>query len=218
MAWIESHQDLAQHPKVERLALALGIRDEEISHHVATSLLHHLWWWALSYAPSGDLSRFTPAEIARACRWPRAKGEALVEALVASRWLDREGERLVVHDYAERIEPLIRRREQNKERARTSRARYAHGTGTVREACGATEPVPTEPNRTNPKEKKARAHGSADDHAATLAWFGEHEHLAPDEAAWALAAMREHGVTRITAARWARERRAAPAEGTADAR
>ena len=43
MAWIESHQDLADHPKMIRCALELGIEEAAM-----IGYLHRLWWWALA--------------------------------------------------------------------------------------------------------------------------------------------------------------------------
>jgi len=53
MAWIESHQDLEDHPKLLLLCTKTGWNLEE-----AIGNLHRLWWWTLKYAEDGDLSRY----------------------------------------------------------------------------------------------------------------------------------------------------------------
>jgi hypothetical protein len=76
MAWIESHQAIGQHPKTIALAHQLGV-----SLPTAVGHLHYLWWWALDYAPDGELKRHSPSIIAHACQW-RGKPERLLQALV----------------------------------------------------------------------------------------------------------------------------------------
>ena len=56
MAWIESHQELANHPKTKRFKRALGISTPQAIGH-----LHLLWWWALDYAQDGSLAAFSRA-------------------------------------------------------------------------------------------------------------------------------------------------------------
>jgi hypothetical protein len=53
--WIQSHQDVREHPKTRKLAARLRVNVPE-----AVGLLHLLWWWALSYASDGDLRSTTP--------------------------------------------------------------------------------------------------------------------------------------------------------------
>jgi hypothetical protein len=57
MAWIESHQDLEEHPKILLLCNKAGWNLDE-----AIGKLHRLWWWALKYAEDGDLSKFEPSQ------------------------------------------------------------------------------------------------------------------------------------------------------------
>jgi hypothetical protein len=64
MAWIKSPQELRNSPKVKRLARMLNESIPEVIGH-----LHLLWWWALDYAPSGDLSEYSEIELAEACKW-----------------------------------------------------------------------------------------------------------------------------------------------------
>jgi hypothetical protein len=102
MAWIESHQSLARHPKTLRLAQAL-----ESDTVVAVGHLHFLWWWALDYAPSGSLKGVSDAEVASACQY---KGDPtrFVQALTSAGFLNRGRTLHDWHDYTGRL--LDRRR------------------------------------------------------------------------------------------------------------
>lgn len=118
MAWIESHQDLAHHPKVARLAGTL-----EVSVPAAIGHLHCLWWWCLSYADDGDLTDFSDFEIAYAAQW-QGEPDVFVEALQKAGWLDgRE-----VHDWHEYGGKLAEKRMADAQRKRNMRSFYAEGT------------------------------------------------------------------------------------------
>lgn len=117
MAWLESHQEVRDHPKTRRLARELGIhRMQAIGH------LHGLWWWALDYAPDGDLSRFEDQDIADACDWDGDAGQ-LVQALRTHGWLD--GQQL--HDWDKYGGKYVKRRDikrvRDRERVNARRAR-----------------------------------------------------------------------------------------------
>lgn len=97
MAWIESHDDLATHPKTRRAARALGISIPTMMGH-----LHLLWHWCLKYADDGNLSGYDHADIADAMMWdgdPDELADALVNCGPGDRhgFLERDGDdRLVV--------------------------------------------------------------------------------------------------------------------------
>lgn len=59
MAWIESHQSIGRHPKLNKLRSLTGW-----TKHEAIGVLHDLWHWVLTYAEDGDIARFTSEEIA----------------------------------------------------------------------------------------------------------------------------------------------------------
>jgi hypothetical protein len=48
MPWIESHTNLARHPKTRRLCRLL-----DVSVPAAIGHLHLFWHWVLEFAPSG---------------------------------------------------------------------------------------------------------------------------------------------------------------------
>ncbi|MCA1781891.1 MAG: hypothetical protein LC679_06865 [Intrasporangiaceae bacterium] len=76
MAWVPSHQELRDHPKVKRAARKAGVPVVQMFGH-----LHALWWWALDHAPDGDVSRFDDEDIADAAMW-EGDPSTLVKALI----------------------------------------------------------------------------------------------------------------------------------------
>lgn len=113
MAWIESHTTLREHPKTKRLCRLLGINRRE-----AIGLLHILWWWALDFAPEGDLSDLSDEDIADSIDWEGDAGQ-LMAALTEAGFID--GDRQI-HDWDEFAEKWIARRRANAERMRLARA------------------------------------------------------------------------------------------------
>lgn len=111
MAWIESHQELRDHPKVRRFARRLGI-----SIPAAIGHLHLLWWWALDYAMDGDLSKYDAADIADAAQWDGDPDEflaALMECGVGggAGFVERtEAGELLLHDWWDYAGKLIQQR------------------------------------------------------------------------------------------------------------
>jgi hypothetical protein len=110
--WLESHQELRDHPKTARLRRRLGVNLPQAIGH-----LHLLWWWALDYADDGDLSAFDPDVIADAGGW---EGEAglFVRALTAAGFLDED---LRIHDWDDYAGRLVDRRAANAQRMREAR-------------------------------------------------------------------------------------------------
>lgn len=117
MAWIESHQEIAAHPKTRKLAQTLRIPKAQAIGH-----LHCLWWWALDYAVDGDLSRYDTADIALGAEWD-GDPDVFVDALVdagsrgSSGFLDVGDDGYVIHDWDEHTGML---------RAARGKARWAN--------------------------------------------------------------------------------------------
>ncbi len=152
MAWIESHQELDDHPKTRKAALMLGVSVPAIIGH-----LHILWHWALSYASNGDLTDFSAEDIALAARW-EDDPEAFINAMVNCRlgnkragFLERtEDGRLLIHDWWEYAGKLVAKRQADAERKRNERASAVHSTSDgCPSAVAGTQPTqPTVPNST----------------------------------------------------------------------
>ncbi len=112
MAWIESHQELANHPKVWRLAKELAI-----SVPAAIGHLHLLWWWALTYAESGEVGNIDFTQISRAAYW-EGEPSSLIAALIDVGFLDESGPSISLHDWHDFAGKLIDRRNADRERKR----------------------------------------------------------------------------------------------------
>lgn len=118
MAWIESHQELRDHPKTIRLATRLGVhRMQAIGH------LHALWWWCLAYADAGDLTEFDNLEVALGAGWD-GDADVFVESLTAAGWLTADRQ---VHDWHDYAGKLVERRRMDAERKTSMRSFYASG-------------------------------------------------------------------------------------------
>lgn len=137
MAWIQSHQHLGRHPDTRRLAARAGIGAPQVIGH-----LHYLWWWTLEYAPDGDLSRFSPVEIAFASEWT-GDPAFWFAALKEIGWIDDQGR---VRDWDDIAGRLARERARDRERKRTEREAIHRGTP----PAGNPEPVPAETPDTSP--------------------------------------------------------------------
>lgn len=161
MAWIESHQTLAAHPKTRKLAHLLSV-----SKPAAIGHLHCLWWWAIDYTEDGGLERFDSLDIAIAGEW-EGDPDAFVGALVKAGFLDESPDgHLSIHDWADYAGKLIERKKANAQRMRDARAAEkaastAHGSGTNNERAAHVQrtddarverPNQTIPNQTKPDQ------------------------------------------------------------------
>lgn len=139
MAWIESHQALGRHPKVFRLASKLRVhRAQAIGH------LQYLWWWALDFAPTGNLSAFTPAEISAGAEWPGEPGP-FHGALSECGWIDQDG---MLHDWGDYAGRLLDKRETDRNRKRE--ARKSNGCPTDVQRTAQVHNTPTQPTIPHP--------------------------------------------------------------------
>ena len=143
MAWIESHQELARHPKTKRFA-----RSANISIPCAIGHLHLLWWWCMDYAQDGNLSQWEASDIADAVHW-EGEPEKLLEALIESRFVDLIDEVASIHDWADYGGRLMAIKQKDRERKRKSDALRRNSSG-IRAESAVTQHNPTEPNPTEP--------------------------------------------------------------------
>src|SRR6478752_3069165 len=95
--WLESHGNLARHPKTRRLMQRMGWT---LPHTIGN--LHLLWYWALEYVPTGDLTKFDPDQLTQDLDLGDATPEEFIEALIDSGFIDRTEEgSLRLHDWPE---------------------------------------------------------------------------------------------------------------------
>lgn len=175
MAWIEAHQELADHPKIYKLGKLLRIDDE----NAPIGLLLRLWWWAMDYAPDGSLERYDADDLARATHW-KGEPEELLEALIGAGWIDRGPEGLQIHDWYQYAGRLMEQREIKREQGRARQQRFkerhqkpapdgapeeapednAEITRYSRVSNAPTVPNSTEQNTTKPEKEKPAAAGA----------------------------------------------------------
>ena len=149
MAWIESHQELRNHPKTKRLA-----RELRISPAAATGHLHFLWWWAIDYAPDGDLTEFDDWEIADAAGYECDEPAQFKDALIFSGFLDNtEQGTLIIHDWNDYAGKSLKQREQARKRTQRYREKQA---ANITERTRNAEETPTEPTQNGSKTDTQR--------------------------------------------------------------
>lgn len=127
MAWIEAHQELANHPKTKKLAYKLSLNKPST---IGSMML--LWWWAIDYAPDGDLSKYDSAIIADVMCYRGKNPDKLISALIESGFLN---ENKTIHDWDEYGGKLIIAREESRERAKIRKQKQ-------RERCNVTRDIP----------------------------------------------------------------------------
>jgi hypothetical protein len=153
--WIESHQSLRNHPKVKKAARLAGINEFEM-----IGRLHCLWWWALDYAPDGDLTNYSADDIESAVDWTGTPG-SFYSALLGCGFnghcglLERDEVSISIHDWHEYGGRLLQKREANKERMRDARASHVQNTTIAR--TGATEQTEQTEQNTQKRTKKISA-------------------------------------------------------------
>lgn len=139
MAWIQSHQEIRTHPKTEALADELEISIPSVVGH-----LHLFWLWCLSHAEDGDITKYTPRQIARAAMW-EGKADSFLQAMITCGLIDTNGDTRSVHDWKDYGGKLIERR----------RADLLRKQGRIPPA---TKQVPTEVSR-NSKSVQQNSNG-----------------------------------------------------------
>lgn len=109
---------MPNHPKVHRLASALGVNARE-----ARGIILSLWAWTMTYHENGSLVGVSPAEIATAADWPPDRDAGgFLSTLISVGLLD-QTPLLAVHDWHEQQGPLLAKREKE----RKKKAKYRAG-------------------------------------------------------------------------------------------
>ena len=104
MAWIESHQQLLNHPKTLDLMNLMRWNND-----TAIGKLHRFWWWCMDYAPDGDLRRHSASQVAAAVGVSKSQAEKFVSAMIHARWLDTTPY-FRVHDWWQYAGPFLQRK------------------------------------------------------------------------------------------------------------
>lgn len=186
MAWIESHQELRDHPKTKRLARRLGI-----SVPAAIGHLHCLWWWAMDYAPDGDISDYDAEDIADAAMWD-GDAEQFLQALIdcgpgaSHGFIERtESGHLLLHDWWDYAGGFIQARsERSKAGIRGNHERWHVRRGIIDPDC----PLCQEESQSDVREsacepqktRTAIANGSQTDRKAIANHRTKPDHTIPN--------------------------------------
>lgn len=118
MAWIESHQEIGNHPKTRKAARLAGTTVPTMVGH-----LHLIWHWALGFAQEGDLSGYEPWQVEDAAMWDGAEG-ALFDALQRAGFIDANNDGIcTLHDWHDYAGKLIERRRADAARKRGESAK-----------------------------------------------------------------------------------------------
>jgi hypothetical protein len=94
MAWLEAHDELLNHPKTAVLSASMGWTKFE-----SVGRLMAFWWWALKYAPTGDLRKFNDAALGSAVELNGEDARRWVKAMIEACWLDRCEDTFRIHDW-----------------------------------------------------------------------------------------------------------------------
>jgi len=152
--WIESHQSLRNHPKIKKAARLADINEFEM-----IGRIHCLWWWALDYAPDGEVTKYSSDDIESAVDWNGTPG-SFYNALLQCGFnghcglLEDIDGSIFIHDWQEYGGRLLERREINKERMRVKRASHVQST-TIARTPTTEQTEQTEQNRTDTTHKHA---------------------------------------------------------------
>lgn len=117
-------------------------------------VLEGLWVFACHNARDGDLSRFSNLELAGWLEYPGDETE-LIDALVETGWLDRDGDSLLVHDWNEHkpnwLKGIQGRNEKEKPSCKPSRVPSAEPSSQP-----SSEPSTEPPNLTLPRPNQTQ--------------------------------------------------------------
>jgi len=120
MAWIEVHDTLPDHRKTLDAAEALKMDPDMV-----VGKLIRLWTWALNNREDGNIKARDAQLVADVMRF-RGKAQRLLDALVATGFLDRTEDGYEIHDWDQHVCMLREKREkirsQNRERVKRYRA------------------------------------------------------------------------------------------------
>ncbi len=86
MLWIKSYQATDRDPQTKKFCRLTGLDVPR-----AVGSLHMIWWWAMDWAPDGDISKFEPIDLADAAHYdgdPEEFFNALVEAKYVGKTLE----------------------------------------------------------------------------------------------------------------------------------
>lgn len=123
--WIKVYSNVFSHKKTFMLADRLKINETYAGAH-----LIRLWTWAIDNTKDGNLTGISCQLIAKAADWLK-NADQFVNACISSGFLDQTDDgNLIIHDWDEYTETLVRRRERDADRKRNERQKREEAIGT----------------------------------------------------------------------------------------
>lgn len=125
MDWFKVYAGIQHHPK--RYAF-----EEVAQTKYGLQYIVGLFCFTCTYAPEGDLSKFSAGQIAKACEW---EGDAnlFMQALVSAGFLDKNDQTCIVHDWSEIHQRFIKENEKRKPVKEVTNPRVTQGLPLVEE-------------------------------------------------------------------------------------
>lgn len=127
--WVPVFTDIFLHKKTRLVAKKCGMTTDEV-----WPRLVYLWVHALRYYPDGNVSdmEVNYEELSEAIKLPEKKSIVFFNALIDSGYLERDGERLLIHDwFTQGAGRLVIKREKDREKVNRFRNqlrnRYSNG-------------------------------------------------------------------------------------------
>lgn len=152
MAWIELHQEVRNHPKIQELARLLGISNAE-----ATGYIINLWLFCAAYAQNGNLTNFSDDQLARACDFTcNVSVTLLKQYLIQTRLLDEKNGKITVHDWKKHGLRLLSSTKDRVRKYRQQKKLQQSGKRNGNVTVTSTLPNPTLPNHTIPNTTTVR--------------------------------------------------------------
>lgn len=156
MAWIESHQELRNHPKLSAVCRTLSAERNAV-----IGSLHCLWWWCMDYAMDGDISKFDSTQVADAAEWA-GDADKFEQALIASGFIEKDDAGKRIHDWFDFCGELVHKRLRRK----TDNRRKTAEIGRLCLPKSAEMPPtnqPNQPNQTDLTNQPTKTHGGVED-------------------------------------------------------
>lgn len=119
--WIEVHQELPHHPKMDDLMEELGVKRPTAVGFVVMTIL-----FALQYAKDGFIAEQRLAHHTRGAGWPN-EPKRFAAAMEKAGWWDRVEGGWIIHDWQDYAGKLIERRHADAARKRGERSRISEG-------------------------------------------------------------------------------------------
>lgn len=126
--YIELHDDLLTHPKIDRLAKRLKIKRCH-----AVGIMSSLWLWVARHAEDGNLSKYEKNEIAKGISW-HGSSEVLFDALIELKFVDENEMGLSIHHWSKYGVRILK---QSRDRQKRYRDKEAQNDGRLHDSGSA---------------------------------------------------------------------------------